>query len=108
MEVRGRKYRTFDEVTEDYYRKNPQEIDSFLATAFEEYTKDGYTPALLSALRLIARVKGVSTLAEQSGVTRNGIQKALSEEAKPRFDTIHTIIKSMGYGLTLTKLENRP
>jgi len=105
MKINGRNYRTFDEITEQYYRENPNEIDSFLATAFEEYTKDGFTPALLSSLRMIARVKGVSTLAEESGVTRNGIQKALSEEAKPRFDTINTIVNAMGYGITLQKIE---
>lgn len=105
MEIRGRNYRTFDEVTEDYYRNHPEEVDSFLATAFEEYAKDGYTPALLSSLRMIARVKGVSALAEESGITRNGIQKALSEQAKPGFDTIHTIVKAMGYGITLQRLD---
>lgn len=107
MEVRGRNYRSFDEVTEDYYRNHPNEIDSFLATVFEEYARDGCTPALLSSLRMIARVKGVSALAGESGLTRNGIQKALSEQAKPRFDTISTIVNAMGYGITLHRMDAR-
>ncbi|AFY71941.1 addiction module antidote protein (plasmid) [Thalassoporum mexicanum PCC 7367] len=100
-----RQYRTIDQVDEEYYRNHPDEIDSYLATAFEEYAKDGCTPALLSSLRMIARVKGVSALATQSGLTRNGIQKALSEQAKPGFDTINTIVKSMGYGITVQRLD---
>lgn len=105
MEINGRHYRSFDTATEDYYRHHPEEIDGFLTTAFEEYAKDGCTPALLSALRMMARVKGVSALAEESGITRNGIQKALSEEAKPRFDTISEIVKAMGYGISLQRLD---
>lgn len=57
-------YRTLDQVDEEYYRNHPEEIDSYLQTAFEEYAKDGCTPALLSSLRMITRVKGVSLLAE--------------------------------------------
>lgn len=107
MQSKGREYRTFDEVTEDYYRRHPEEIDAFITTAFEEYAKDGFTPALLSSLRMIARVKGVSTLAEESGITRNGIQKALSEDAQPRFDTISNIVKAMGYEISVHKLDTQ-
>ena len=92
-----RNYRTLDQIDEEYYRNHPEEIDSYLSIVFEEYAKDGCTPALLSSLRMIARVKGVSTLAKQSGITRNGIQKALSEEAKPGFR--HNKHNSSGNGL---------
>jgi len=86
-------------------RAHTEEIESYLETVYEEYTKDGCTPALLSSLRMIARVKGISALADESGITRNCIQKALSEEAKPRFDTINMIFKAMGYGITLQRLD---
>ena len=103
--ARKRKYRSINEIDEAYYCDSPEEIDGYLNTAFEEYAKDGCTSALLSSLRMIARVKGVSLLAEQSGITRNGIQKALAENAKPEFDTINSIINAMGYGITLQRLE---
>ena len=103
--AKKRNYRTIDQVEEEYYREHPEEIGSYLATAFEEYAKDSCTSALLSSLRMIARVKGVSALARESGMTRNGIQKALSEHAKPGFDTLNTIVKAMGYGITLQKMD---
>jgi len=103
--AKKRSYRTLDQADEEYYRDHPDEIDSYLVTVFEEFASDGHTPALLSSLRMIARVKGVSALAKQSGITRNGIQKALSEEAKPGFDTINTIVNAMGYGLTLQRMD---
>lgn len=100
-----RRYRTFDETQEDYYRSHPEEIDGYLQEVFEEYARDGCTPALLTSLRMIARVKGVSALALESGITRNGIQKALAEDAKPGFATISAIMKAMGYGITIQKLD---
>ena len=78
--ARKREYRSINEVDEAYYRNRPEEIDSYLNTAFEEYAKDGCTAALLSSLRMIARVKGVSFLAEQSGITRNGIPQSRSSD----------------------------
>ena len=103
-----RKYRTFDETQEEYYRSHPEEIDSYLQEVFEEYARDGCTAALLTSLRTIARVKGVSALALESGITRNGVQKALAEDAKPGFATISAIVKAMGYGITIQKLDPSP
>lgn len=103
--AKKRKYRTLDEVSEEYYRNHPEEIDTYLAVAFEEYAKDGCIAALLSQLRMIARVKGVSTIARETGITRNGIQKALSEQGNPKFESINSILNAMGYCLTPQKLE---
>jgi hypothetical protein len=46
------KYRTFEQVEEEYYCEHPEEIDSFLTVTFEEYAKDNDTGALLSALSM--------------------------------------------------------
>lgn len=98
-------YKTLDESEEEYYRSHPDEIDEYLATAFEEYAKDRCTAALFAQLRMIARVKGVSTLAQETGITRNGIQKALSENGNPKFESINAIMNAMGYRLTPQKLD---
>lgn len=103
---KNREYRTFDEVQEEHYRNHPEEIDSFLATAFEEYAKDGCTSALLAELRMIARVKGVSDIARQTGISRKGIQKALSEQGNPEFQSISSIMQAMGYQLIPQKMNN--
>lgn len=39
--ARKREYRSLNEIDEAYYRDRPEEIDSYLNTAFEEYAKDG-------------------------------------------------------------------
>jgi DNA-binding phage protein len=53
-------YKTLREVTEEYLRKYPEEIDSFVSVIFEEYALDGDIAALISSLRVVSRVKGVS------------------------------------------------
>ncbi len=99
-----RKYRTLDEYTEEYFTKHPEEIDDFLTESFAEYAKDGDNAALLSQLRVIARVKGVSLIADKVGITRQGLQKALSSKGNPRFDNINSIMQAMGYNLMPQKL----
>jgi probable addiction module antidote protein len=44
-------------------------------------------------------------LAEETGLSRKGIQKALSEEGNPEFASINAIMHAMGYKLTPKKLE---
>lgn len=98
-------YRTFTEVEESYFRDHPEEMDDYIAILFEEYAKDGDTKALLSSLRVLGRVKGLTKLAEETGLSRKGIQKALSEEGNPEFASINAIMHAMGYKLTPQKLE---
>jgi probable addiction module antidote protein len=98
-------YRSLDDVTVEYFTTHPDEIDAFLTESFADYAEDGDSAALLSALRVIARVKGVSTLAEEVGMTRQGLQKALSAKGNPRLDNINAIMRAMGYRLMPRRLE---
>ena len=97
---------TFEEGTAAYYREHPEEIDIFIETAFEEYAVDGDLGALLSGLRIIARAKGISSTAKAAGLTRNGLQKVLSEEGNPYFSNFHTILQTIGYQLTPKKVSS--
>lgn len=100
------KYRTLNEVTEEYYLENPEEIEGFLKITFEEYAKDNDTGALLSALRIISRVKGISKIANEIGITRQGLQKALSVKGNPRLENINSIMQALGYRLVPEKLSS--
>jgi probable addiction module antidote protein len=99
-----RKYRKLGEVEESYLRDHPKEIDDYIAVLFEEYAKNGDTASLLSSLRIVSRVKGVSRIAKQSGLSRKGVQKVLSEDGNPRFESINAIMHAMGYRLAAQKL----
>ena len=99
------KHRTLEQVTEAYFTQHPEELDRFLKESFADYAKDGDSAALLSQLRVIARVKGISAIAEEVGMTRQGLQKALSVKGNPRLDNIQAIMQAMGYQLMPKKLD---
>lgn len=74
------------------------EVSDFLTATFDEYARTRDTEALLTALRVVARAKGISALADEIGMSRRGLQKALSGEY-PRFQTVYAIVQAMGYRL---------
>jgi HTH-type transcriptional regulator / antitoxin HigA len=101
-----RNYRTLNHVEEEYFRKHPREIGTYLTEIFNEYAVDSDSASLLASLRVIAKVKGISALAEQTGMSRQGLQKALSNKGNPRLDNINAIMNALGYRLMPEK--NRP
>ena len=100
-----RNYRTLDEITEEYLRKHPEEIDSFVSVLFEEYAQDGDIAATLSALRVVSRVKGISLTTDIAGMSQKGIQQAPSEDNDPKFGDVNAIMHAMGYRLVPQKLQ---
>ena len=57
---------------------------------------------LQTALGDIAKARGMTDIAEITGMSRTSLYKALSENAHPRFSTIRKIIDALGYQITLT------
>ena len=97
-------HRTIGEVEEQYLRDHPEEVDDYMTVLFDEYAESGDTAALLSSLRVVSRVKGVSRIAKMSGISRKGVQKALSENGNPQFASVNAIMHAMGYRLMPQKL----
>jgi probable addiction module antidote protein len=102
-----RNLRTFREVEEEYFRNHPEEIGPYIKEIFDEYAQDGNSAALLASLRVIAKVKGISTIAEETGLSRQGIQHALSSKGNPRFDNVNAIMNALGYRLTPEPLDHQ-
>jgi probable addiction module antidote protein len=75
-----------------------------LAEIFQEFAEDNDTGALLASLRVIAHVQGISDMAEQIGMTRQEMQKALSDDGNPCLGNITSIMKATGYCLVPQKL----
>ena len=100
-------YRTFDEISEEYFLQNPDEVDSFLKEIFAAYAEDEDSAALLSQLRVIARVKGISTMVDEVGMSRQGLQKALSGKGNPRLGNVNAIMRSLGYKLTPQRISGQ-
>ena len=60
----------------------------------------GEDPAFIApALGVIARARGMSQVARDAGISREGLYKALSTEGNPSFGTILKVIKALGLQL---------
>ena len=105
MEKPKLKSLTLDQVEADYFRKHPEEIDDYINEIFEEYALSRDAAALLSSLRMIAQVKGVSDMAAQIGLTRQGLKEALSPKGNPRFENISAVMHAFGYQLMPQKID---
>lgn len=76
---------------------SPEAIAAYLEAAFE----DGDPGVIAHALGDIARAKGISKIAEETGVTRSGLYKALSADGDPRLTTFLGVLKSLGLAVTV-------
>lgn len=71
----------------------------YLDACLEESADD---PAfILHALGIIARAKNMSQLARDTGLTREGLYKALSSEGNPSFATVAKVTKALGFRLSV-------
>lgn len=77
------------------YLDSPKAIVAYLEAAFE----DGDPALVAAALGDIARAKGMTQLAAQTGVTREALYKALSPNGDPRLSTFLGVIKALGIKL---------
>lgn len=69
----------------------------YLDACIEEDPGDG--SLIRAALGDIARAKGMSRFARDTGLAREGLYKALSAEGNPEFATIMKVIRALGIRL---------
>ncbi len=66
-------------------------IAEYLSAVIEEND----TRLLLKAIGHIAKARGMSKIASDSGLGRESLYKALDEKAQPRFDTVMKVLGAM-------------
>ena len=67
-------------------------IAEYLNTVLE----DGESSDLIVAIGHIAKAIGMTKIAEETGMSRPSLYKALSDGAKPQFETIIKVLKAIG------------
>ena len=77
--------------------RTPEEMAAYLEACLEE--AGGDAAFIAKALGDIARAKGMSQVARESGVSRESLYKALSGDRIPSFDTILKVISALGLKL---------
>ena len=78
------------------YLKNDEDRATYLEAALE----DGDPLLVTAALGDIARAKGMSQLARDTGLGRESLYKALSAEGNPEFATVLKVVRALGLRLT--------
>lgn len=83
----------------DYLDSNEM-IAEYLNIVLEE----GNDSEIVVAIGNIAKAIGMTKIAEETGMSRPSLYKALSEGAKPQFSTIMKVLKAVGGQLRVTPL----
>lgn len=78
------------------YLTDEETIAEYLNAALENPDPDLF----LVAVRDVARARGMTQLAKDTGLGRESLYKALAPGAKPRYDTILKIMHALGVKLT--------
>jgi len=77
--------------------KTDEDVARYWEACLEE---GGDDPAFITAaLGTIARARGMSDLARETGLTREGLYKALSPDGNPEFSTVMKVIRALGLRL---------
>lgn len=97
MARKKEKYSRYDVVD---YLKSEEDIAAYLDACIEEAGDDA--AYIAAALGDIARARGMAQLAKDTGISREGLYKALSAEGNPSLATVLKVVKALGLRLTTT------
>jgi probable addiction module antidote protein len=74
------------------YLDSKEMIAEYLNVVLEE----GKDAEIVTAIGHIAKAIGMTKIAEETGMSRPSLYKALSEGSKPQFSTIMKVLKAVG------------
>jgi probable addiction module antidote protein len=77
--------------------RTPEEMAAYLESVLEE--SNGDASMVAKAIGDIARARGMSQVAKDSGLSRESLYKALSGDRSPGLDTILKVISALGIKL---------
>lgn len=80
----------------DEYLDDDQSQGELLAGALES----GDANYIAHALGVVARAKGMTEIARQTGLSRESLYKALHAEGNPEFATVMRVMNALGVTLT--------
>ena len=74
------------------YIGSKEMIAEYLNSVLEE----GDETEIITAIGHVAKAIGMTKIAEETGMSRPSLYKALSEGAKPQFSTVMKVLKAIG------------
>lgn len=67
--------------------------------------KEGHVGYIAAALGTIAKARGMTKVADEAGLSRQSLHKALSEAGNPTLDTIMKVLDALGLQLDVKERE---
>lgn len=83
------------------YLNSDEEMAAYLEAALEE----GEPALVAAALGDIARARGMTQLARETGLGRESLYKALSPTGNPEFSTIMKVVQALGLRLHASSIK---
>ncbi len=84
------------------YLDDEETIAAYITAALEDSNPDVF----LTAVRDIARARGMTQLAKETGLGRESLYKALTPGAKPRYDTMLKLLHALGVKLSASPVHS--
>ena len=84
------------------YLDDEETIAEYISAALEDPNPEVF----LTAVRDVARARGMAQLAKDTGLGRESLYKALTPGAKPRYDTLLKVLHAMGVKLSAAPLQS--
>jgi probable addiction module antidote protein len=93
-----RKKVTFSRYDVADYLESEEDMAAYLEACMEEAGDDA--AYIAAALGGIARARGMAQLSKDTGISREGLYKALSAEGNPSLATVLKVMKALGLKFT--------
>lgn len=77
--------------------RTPEEMAAYLDAWLDEAPED--SAGIARALGDIARAKGMTLVAKETGLSRESLYRALSADGNPSFDTVLRVARALGVKL---------
>jgi probable addiction module antidote protein len=84
------------------YLDDEETIAEYITAALEDPNPDVF----LIAVRDVARARGMTQLAKDTGLGRESLYKALTPGAKPRYDTVLKLLHALGVKLSASPVHS--
>jgi probable addiction module antidote protein len=79
------------------YLDNPRVIAAYITEALES----GDAAFIAQAIGDVAKAKGMTSVAAETGLTRGSLYKSFNGTSMPEFETVRTVLDSLGMKLVV-------
>lgn len=76
-----------------------------IAAFINDFLQEGDPAMIAEALGIAARAKGMTEVAQESGIAGEELYNALRQEGMPRFETIVRVMKALGLRLVAEPMQ---